>query len=118
MDQSYSTCAIEIYFSPNNKIVLDLNKFPLHILYSYAWSILTTPCDPIHLTTPLAHPFQGGSAGDAYGFTLSSLDKLKDTRANKPQMTLLHYITELCEREMSSMLDLEPRLPHLEAATK
>lgn len=38
---------------------------------------------------------QGGRAGDAYGFTTKSLSKLKDTKANKPRMSLLHYIAQV-----------------------
>ncbi len=38
---------------------------------------------------------QGGRAGDAYGFTIKSLSKLKDTKANKPRMSLLHYIAQV-----------------------
>ena len=35
---------------------------------------------------------QGGYAGDAAGFKLSSLLKLTDIRANKPRMNLMHYL--------------------------
>ena len=38
---------------------------------------------------------QGGRAGDAYGFTIKSLSKLKDTKANKPRMSLLHYLAQV-----------------------
>ena len=38
---------------------------------------------------------QGGRAGDAYGFTVESLSKLKDTKANKPRMSLLHFIAQV-----------------------
>lgn len=40
---------------------------------------------------------QGGRAGDAYGFTIKSLSKLKDTKANKPRMSLLHYIAQVSQ---------------------
>lgn len=35
---------------------------------------------------------QGGYAGNAAGFRISSLLKLADTKANKPGMNLLHYV--------------------------
>eukprot|EP00731_Ephydatia_muelleri_P007967 Em0004g305a len=60
----------------------------------------------------------GGKAGDAYGFTLSSLGKLNDTRANRPRMAFLHFIIEVCEKERREILELGPQLPHLEAASK
>ena len=34
--------------------------------------------------------------GDAYGFTIKSLAKLMDTKANIPRVTLLHFIAEVC----------------------
>lgn len=36
--------------------------------------------------------FQGGYAGNAAGFRISSLLKLADTKANKPGMNLLHFV--------------------------
>lgn len=38
---------------------------------------------------------QGGYAGNAAGMKLSSLQKLTDIRANKPGMTLLHYVVQV-----------------------
>lgn len=35
---------------------------------------------------------QGGYAGNAVGFKMSSLLKLVDTKANKPGMNLMHYV--------------------------
>lgn len=35
---------------------------------------------------------QGGYAGNAVGFKLSSLLSLADTKANKPGMNLLHFV--------------------------
>ncbi|CAH1778221.1 unnamed protein product [Owenia fusiformis] len=36
----------------------------------------------------------GGYAGNALGFKMNSLSKLVETRANKPRMTLLHYLVQ------------------------
>lgn len=41
---------------------------------------------------PPPHPAQGGYAGNAAGFRISSLLKLADTKANKPGMNLLHFV--------------------------
>lgn len=41
----------------------------------------------------------GGFAGNALGFKVASLNKLMDTRANKPRVTLLHYLVEEAEKE-------------------
>lgn len=38
---------------------------------------------------------QGGYGGDAAGFKLNSLLKLTETNANKPGMTLLHYVVSV-----------------------
>lgn len=35
---------------------------------------------------------QGGYAGNAAGYRISSLLKLADTKANKPGMNLLHFV--------------------------
>ena len=37
--------------------------------------------------------------GDAVGFRISSLTKLTDTRANKPRVTLLHYLVNEAEKQ-------------------
>lgn len=41
---------------------------------------------------------QGGYAGNAVGFKLSSLLSLADTKANKPGMNLLHFVAMVGER--------------------
>ena len=41
---------------------------------------------------------QGGHSGKAYGFTITSLDNLGDTRANKPRMTYMHYIASVSQQ--------------------
>lgn len=38
---------------------------------------------------------QGSYAANARGFELESLNKLDDTRTNKPRMTLMHYLAEV-----------------------
>jgi len=38
--------------------------------------------------------FQGSYAGDAAGFKIQILERLYDTKANKPRMTLMHFIVD------------------------
>lgn len=40
---------------------------------------------------------QGGYAGSAIGFRMTSLLKLVDTKANKPGMNLMHYVSMVNE---------------------
>ena len=47
--------------------------------------------------TPLAPSVQGGRAGDAYGITVTSLNKLKDTKSRIPRLSLLHYISQVMD---------------------
>ncbi|XP_060869000.1 inverted formin-2-like isoform X2 [Metopolophium dirhodum] len=39
----------------------------------------------------------GSYAGNASGFTLDTLPKLLDTRANKPRVTFLHFVVEMAQ---------------------
>ena len=49
-------------------------------------------------TNQLFFFLQGRYAGNAVGFKISSLLKLIETRANKPRMTLLHYLVDEAEK--------------------
>lgn len=49
-------------------------------------------CDMFFIILPLCVDSQGGYAGNAAGFRISSLLKLADTKANKPGMNLLHFV--------------------------
>lgn len=46
----------------------------------------------------------GKYAGNAIGFRISSLTKLTDTRANKPRVTLLHYLVNEAEKKNSNAI--------------
>ena len=52
----------------------------------------------------------GGYAGNALGFKIASLNKLMDTRANKPRVTLLHYLVGRAVKEEDSVLDFADEL--------
>ena len=53
----------------------------------------------------------GTRLGDAAGFRLSALMRLKDTRAGSGQMTLLHYIVKTMMRALPEACDLAAELP-------
>lgn len=62
---------------------------------------------------------QGGYAGNAMGFRINSLNKLMDTRANKPRVTLLHYLVGEAEKENQDALNFVEELsPDLSKASK
>jgi dGTP triphosphohydrolase len=60
----------------------------------------------------------GGYAGNAAGFKLDSLLKMDDTKANKPRMTLTHYVVQVVEDSYPHILDIEKKLPNLERASR
>lgn len=55
--------------------------------------------------------FQGGYAGNAVGFKLSSLLSLADTKANKPGMNLLHFVAMVSEA-VCNMIHPVPLSPY------
>ena len=62
-------------------------------------------------------PFpQGGYASNAVGFKLSSLEKLREVRANKDGTTLLHFIATQAEKR--EFADFTEELANLEEASK
>ena len=56
---------------------------------------------------------QGSYAGEAAGFKLNTLPKLLDTRANKPNMTFLHYIVEIAPSHGKDILSFTLMTPEL-----
>ncbi|XP_050417199.1 inverted formin-2 isoform X2 [Patella vulgata] len=61
----------------------------------------------------------GGYAGNALGFKIGSLNKLMDTRANKPRVTLLHYLVSDAHKEHDQVLDfVDELLPALTIASR
>lgn len=60
----------------------------------------------------------GSHAGSAAGFRVSSLTKLKDTRANKPRMTLMNSIVDIAEDRSPELLKLAASMPTLESALR
>ncbi|XP_072171506.1 inverted formin-2-like [Diadema setosum] len=60
----------------------------------------------------------GGYAGNAVAFKISSLLKLQDTRANKPRMTLMHYLVEVAEDKDPKLLTFPDEMKNLGQACK
>lgn len=60
----------------------------------------------------------GGYAGGAAGVKLSSLQKLPDIRANKPGMTLMHYVAMQAERKNKELIHFADDTRVLEDAAK
>ncbi|XP_037086329.1 inverted formin-2-like [Pollicipes pollicipes] len=60
----------------------------------------------------------GSYAGNAMGFRLSTLPKLIETRANKPRVTLLHYIVEVAETQNPVALEFTTDFQHIQDAAK
>lgn len=55
----------------------------------------------------------GSYAGNALGFRLNTVSKLWETRANKPGMTLLHYLVQTVEDEKLEILNFVEELGDL-----
>lgn len=63
--------------------------------------------------------YQGKYSGNAVGFRISSLTKLIDTRANKPRITLLHYLVNEAEKKHNDAIAFVDELfPDLSFLTK
>eukprot|EP00118_Oscarella_pearsei_P020704 m.225838 g.225838 ORF g.225838 m.225838 type:complete len:1192 (+) comp40023_c1_seq2:2428-6003(+) len=60
----------------------------------------------------------GGYAGNAAGFKMNSLLKMDDTRANKPRMTLVHFVLEVVEDHYPHLLKVRASLPHLKDCSR
>ncbi|KFP62748.1 FH2 domain-containing protein 1, partial [Cariama cristata] len=52
----------------------------------------------------------GGYAGNAVGFKLSSLLKLADTKANKPGMSLLHFVALEAQKKDAALLSFSEKI--------
>ncbi|XP_030750836.1 inverted formin-2 [Sitophilus oryzae] len=60
----------------------------------------------------------GGYAGDAAGVKLSSLQKITDIRANKPNMNLIHFVALQAEKKNKLLLSFTDNINVLEDAAK
>ncbi|KAK6305798.1 hypothetical protein J4Q44_G00245780 [Coregonus suidteri] len=80
-------------------------------------------CDDLHSIIRLVlkagnYMNAGGYAGSAIGFRMASLLKLADTRANKPGMNLMHYVTMQAQEIDVALLNFPEQLEHIGMAAK
>ncbi|XP_032076015.1 FH2 domain-containing protein 1-like [Thamnophis elegans] len=61
---------------------------------------------------------EGGYAGSACGFHISSLLRLPDTRGNQPGMDLLHFLALEAERKDPGLLHFPRKLQHAAPASR
>ncbi|XP_005380788.1 PREDICTED: protein diaphanous homolog 1 isoform X1 [Chinchilla lanigera] len=60
----------------------------------------------------------GSRNAGAFGFSISFLCKLRDTKSTDQKMTLLHFLAELCENEYPDVLKFPDELAHVEKASR
>ncbi|XP_009994195.1 PREDICTED: FH2 domain-containing protein 1 [Chaetura pelagica] len=60
----------------------------------------------------------GGYAGNAVGFKLSSLLKLADTKANKPGMSLLHFVALEAQKKDAALLNFSEKIRNVYDAAR
>ncbi|XP_019511445.1 PREDICTED: protein diaphanous homolog 3 [Hipposideros armiger] len=60
----------------------------------------------------------GSRNAQTFGFNLSSLCKLKDTKSADQKTTLLHFLVETCEEKYPDILSFVDDLEHLDKASK
>ncbi|XP_012583232.1 PREDICTED: protein diaphanous homolog 1 [Condylura cristata] len=60
----------------------------------------------------------GSRNAGAFGFNISFLCKLRDTKSTDQKMTLLHFLAELCENEYPDVLKFPDELAHVEKASR
>uniref|UniRef100_A0A673YIZ7 FH2 domain containing 3 n=1 Tax=Salmo trutta TaxID=8032 RepID=A0A673YIZ7_SALTR len=80
-------------------------------------------CDDLHSIIRLVlkagnYMNAGGYAGSAIGFRMASLLKLADTKANKPGMNLLHYVTMQAQEIDGALLNFPEQLQHIGMAAR
>ncbi|XP_055493567.1 FH2 domain-containing protein 1-like [Leucoraja erinacea] len=64
------------------------------------------------------HMNAGGYAGNAFGYKMTSLLKLVDTRANKPGMNLMHFVVMEVEKNDTKLLDFPNKLESIGPASR
>ncbi|XP_006891194.1 PREDICTED: protein diaphanous homolog 1 isoform X1 [Elephantulus edwardii] len=60
----------------------------------------------------------GSRNAGAFGFSISFLCKLRDTKSADQKMTLLHFLAELCENDYPDVLKFPDELAHVEKASR
>uniref|UniRef100_A0A8C2WVE1 Diaphanous-related formin 3 n=1 Tax=Cyclopterus lumpus TaxID=8103 RepID=A0A8C2WVE1_CYCLU len=60
----------------------------------------------------------GSRNAQSYGFDLSSLCKLKDTKSADQKTTLLHFLAEVCEEEFPDVIKFVGDLEHVDRSSR
>ncbi|XP_034635309.1 protein diaphanous homolog 1 isoform X1 [Trachemys scripta elegans] len=60
----------------------------------------------------------GSRNAGAFGFNISFLCKLRDTKSTDQKLTLLHFLTELCEQQHPDIMKFPDELIHVEKASR
>ncbi|XP_028972648.2 protein diaphanous homolog 3 isoform X5 [Esox lucius] len=60
----------------------------------------------------------GSRNAQSFGFDLSSLCKLKDTKSADQKTTLLHFLASLCEEDFPEVIKFSDDLQHVERASR
>uniref|UniRef100_A0A7N6FK76 Diaphanous-related formin 3 n=1 Tax=Anabas testudineus TaxID=64144 RepID=A0A7N6FK76_ANATE len=60
----------------------------------------------------------GSRNAQSYGFDLSSLCKLKDTKSADQKTTLLHFLAQVCEEEFPGVIKFVDDLEHVDRASR
>ncbi|XP_042341662.1 LOW QUALITY PROTEIN: protein diaphanous homolog 3-like [Plectropomus leopardus] len=60
----------------------------------------------------------GSRNAQSYGFDLSSLCKLKDTKSADQKTTLLHFLAQVCEEEFPDVLKFVEDLEHVDRSSR
>lgn len=73
----------------------------------------------LELTLLVGNYMNAGSRNaGAFGFNISFLSKLRDTKSTDQKMTLLHFLAELCENDYPDVLKFPDELAHMEKASR
>ncbi|XP_057346987.1 protein diaphanous homolog 1 [Manis pentadactyla] len=73
----------------------------------------------LELTLLVGNYMNAGSRNaGAFGFNISFLSKLRDTKSTDQKMTLLHFLAELCENDYPDVLKFPDELAHVEKASR
>ncbi|MBN3270883.1 DIAP2 protein, partial [Polyodon spathula] len=60
----------------------------------------------------------GSRNAQTFGFNISFLCKLRDTKSADQKTTLLHFLADMCEKKHSDILKFTDELTHVESASK
>ncbi|XP_041428686.1 protein diaphanous homolog 2 isoform X3 [Xenopus laevis] len=60
----------------------------------------------------------GSRNAQSFGFNVSFLCKIRDTKSSDQKTTLLHFLAELCEERFKEILKFPDELEHVESASK